>query len=132
MKRLHLLLIPLFLISCAGSPTRISMMDQETLKTVDTLQLCAAYGCNHSEKIKAELERRNIFTEREWSLINSKKISIGISISALYASWGPPTSKNESVGKWGVHIQHVYGLYSRYSKPTYVYTDNGKVSSWQK
>jgi len=110
---------------------RISMMDEEKLKTVDILQLCAAYGDNHSDKIKTELKRRDIFTEREWNLINSKKISIGISRYALYASWGPPTKINRSVSKLGVHIQHIYGLYSRYTKRRFVYTVNNKVSGWQ-
>lgn len=131
MKRILLLLIPLLLISCAGSPMHISIMSEEKLKTVPTLQLCNAYGANHQVKVRAELESRNVLNPQEWNLIDAKRIRIGMSRCALYCSWGPCLTENRSVSSSGVFIQHVYGLYSQYSRPTYVYTVNDKITSWQ-
>ncbi len=60
------------------------------------------------------------------SLIRSGKIKIGMTECELLASWGYPHDKHENVGRWGVHIQHVFGNFG-----PYVYTENGRVTSWQ-
>ena len=39
-------------------------------------------------------------------------------------SWGEPKDRNRSVGSWGVHAQWIYG-------DTYVYFENGILTSWQ-
>lgn len=76
----------------------------------------------HNAMLK-ELNRRNI--KLNITQIVQQKIKLGISTCQLYASWGNPKSENRSVGKWGVHIQHVYG------SGVYVYSENGLVTSWQ-
>lgn len=73
--------------------------------------------------MSSELHRRNI--KLNTAQIAQEKIKLGISTCQLYASWGRPDSENRSVGKWGVHIQHVYG------SGVYVYSENGQVTSWQ-
>ena len=73
--------------------------------------------------VKQESNRRKLRFDD--SLVRVEKIRIGISECQLYASWGLPRDQNQSVGRWGVHIQHVY------SYGTYVYTENGRVTSWQ-
>lgn len=65
-------------------------------------------------------------TRIDKNLVKSRLIRIGINQCALYASWGYPKSQNRTVGSWGVHIQHVYGDFG-----PYVYTENGRVTSWQ-
>lgn len=71
--------------------------------------------------IKPEARRRKlVFNDAK---IKSERIGIGISECQLYASWGVG-QQNRTVGSWGVHIQHVYGN-------SYVYTENGRVTSWQ-
>jgi hypothetical protein len=40
------------------------------------------------------------------------------------ASWGEPNKVNRTVGKWGVNEQWVYD-------DTYLYFENGKLTSWQ-
>ena len=75
-----------------------------------------------------EIERRKLITKKEWQRIKEKKITIGMSQCALYASWGAPAKENRSVGRWGVHIQHMYGDSPDWR---YVYTENGKITSWQ-
>lgn len=59
------------------------------------------------------------------SAIKEKKIYLGMPEDALFLSWGRPRTTNSSVGHWGKRNQHVYGMGS------YVYTVNGKISSWQ-
>ena len=124
--------VAIILSGCAAT-----MVNMNNLKNEDSLRLCAAYGHMYTtqsqkEKIADELNRRNAITSKEWYLINANKISIGMSRCALYASWGAPWKTNKSVGGWGEHIQHVYGMPSQYSSSNYVYTRNGRVSSWQK
>lgn len=72
--------------------------------------------------VKLEATRRKLMFDSK--LTRSEQIRIGISECQLYASWGYPGSQNRSVGSWGVHIQHVYGK-------IYVYTENGRVTSYQ-
>lgn len=72
-----------------------------------------------------EVQRRGLLNESDWKLVSEKKIGVGMSQCALYLSWGKPTKENKSVYGNGVHIQHIY------ENNQYVYTENGKVTSWQ-
>lgn len=82
-------------------------------------------GASHLQ----EMQRRNLLTANELDLVKNKQIQRGMSLCAMYASWGVPYKENRSVGRWGTHIQHVYG--SHHSSRAYVYTENGIVTSWQ-
>lgn len=107
------------------------------LKEMYTFEFCMEYG-NHirqeSEKydreakvisaFNKEIKRRKLTLNN--TLIKKQSIKLGVSECQLYASWGMPNDQNESVGSWGVHVQHIYK-----SNDTYVYTENGKVTSWQ-
>ena len=74
--------------------------------------------------VKSEASRRKISFNA--TLIRSEKIRMGISECELYASWGYPDDQRRTVGRWGIHIQHIYGNFG-----PYVYTENGRVTSWQ-
>ena len=74
--------------------------------------------------IAKELRRRDDFSNIDADLIAKRSIAIGMAEKALLCSWGPPTDLNRSVGSWGVHKQYVYS-------GTYVYTENGVITSWQ-
>lgn len=109
------------------------------LKEMDRDLFCVAYGAAirgeaiHGvgilpsdtiiKYVKAEARRRKL--QFDDSLTRDGKIKLGITKCKLYASWGLPDDENESVGRWGTHIQHIYGV------GTYVYTENGRVTSWQ-
>jgi hypothetical protein len=56
--------------------------------------------------------------------ILAKKIWIGMTTEMALESWGEPDDNNRSVGSWGVHEQWIYD-------DTYVYFENGKLTSWQ-
>lgn len=129
-RKIVLLTITFGLIGCAGSPARISMMSPEDLITVDSYDLCRAYIWHRSKNVEMELIRRKIFSEYEWSLIEQNKIGIGMSELALKLSWGIPRTINTSVGSWGTHKQWVYRRCPS-CKAQYVYTENGKITSWQ-
>ena len=106
------------------------------LENEDLLCICALYRnvnltFSEKEKIANELinNRNEAITPQEWDLVDAHMIKIGMSRCALYASRGKPSKINKSVGVWGVHIQHIYSLLR--TTPVYVYTQNGKVTSWQ-
>lgn len=107
------------------------------LKEMHEFEFCIVYGdhlrqenekYDHEAKVVSaynkELKRRKLTLNN--TLINKQSIKLGVSECQLYASWGFPNDQNKSVGSWGVHIQHVYKR-----SETYVYTENGKVTSWQ-
>ncbi len=73
---------------------------------------------------KAEAVRRKLSLNQ--SLVRAEKVRIGMTECELYASWGLPEKQNRSVGAWGIHTQHVFGSFG-----AYVYTQNGRVTSWQ-
>lgn len=127
------LLLTAFLTGCAGSPFQLSRMDSNQLSTVSNDQLIRALGNDiyRNELMFEEARTRGLITDDEIRLIKEKKIRIGMSETALIASWGYPSKINRSVGSYGVHKQFVYESYSKYSSPTYVYVENGKVRSWQ-
>ena len=113
----------------AEAPNRLKAMSKD--------EVCLAYGNalrkgevdkigslpDMAKLVKKELARRKL--KLDDSLIRKGHIKMGISECQLYASWGMPEDQNRTVGGWGVHIQYVYG------SGTYVYTENGRVTSWQ-
>jgi len=76
-----------------------------------------------------ELRARGL-TEREIEAAREGEIFIGMSWLGLYAAMGRPCDSNVSVGSWGRHTQYVY-CYRNTVKRDYVYTENGKIRSWQ-
>lgn len=107
------------------------------LKAMSKEEFCVAYGKalrkgeiyeigalpDTMKLVKQESNRRKLrFNDL---LVRKEQIKVGISECQLYASWGLPRDQNQSVGRWGAHVQHVYGY------GAYVYSENGLVTSWQ-
>lgn len=65
------------------------------------------------------------FGKRFSDLVAQGKIAIGMTPEMAKAAWGEPEKVNTSVGSWGVNEQWVYGIGS------YLYFENGKLTSWQ-
>lgn len=119
------------LAGCAASPDRISgAPDHEICRSYAVFSAGIGWGARAAQ-YKDEITRRNLLTPEEWQLASERKLRRGMSQCAMYVSWGNPDRENRSVGSWGTHIQHVYHAGLRYVSPTYVYTQNGKVTSWQ-
>lgn len=53
-----------------------------------------------------------------------KSVTLGMPEELVYLAVGKPIRVNRSVGRYGVHLQLVYG-------GSYIYVRNGFVSSWQ-
>ena len=106
------------------------------MKVYDNKLLCVNYGETLRDEKKSyftsaqgdltlmrkELKHRKLKIED--SITKQQKIKLGMTVCGLYAAFGEPEDENESVGSWGVHVQHVFG-------DTLVYSENGKVTSWQ-
>ena len=132
-KKLILVLLPLLALGCVGSPGRVLLTKSDQLKDVSTFDLCKTYFLKPTAKLKLELKERNAFTPEEWSFIDEQKIYIGMREVALVCAWGHPGlfgSVSESVADEVVHKQWVYRACPG-CRALYVYTENGKVTSWQ-
>lgn len=79
-------------------------------------------------ELETLVDQKSPFTAQELIHIKTRQIFIGMSKLAMYASWGNPSSENRTVNAYGESIQHIYGTGYKH---TYVYTDNGEITSWQ-
>ena len=132
-KKMVFVLLPLLVLGCAGSPARVLLTKSDQLQAISIVDLCKTYFLKPTAKLKLELEKRNAFTAREWSFIDEQKIYIGMREVALVCAWGHPGlfgSVSESVADEVVHKQWVYRACPG-CKALYVYTENGKLTSWQ-
>lgn len=93
----------------------------------------AAKRKEKAEKKQQERKEKLIkkYGEEVADIILQKKFYIGMSEEALIESLGKPDDINTSVGSWGVHKQYIYGGYG-YTHATYIYVENGKITSYQK
>lgn len=134
MKKLIFLTTLFVLIGCQGSPMHISSLSSKQLDSISSWDLCNAYHLNHEDKVREELLRQGEIPINEWKFIDQKKIHIGMSKLCCVCAWGDPRvfgRINKSVGSWGVHEQWVYKQVIGQYSATYVYFENGKISSWQ-
>lgn len=58
--------------------------------------------------------------------IGDKYVFIGMGSEEARRVWGKPDNINSTSGTWGVHEQWVYS-----QTQTYLYFENGKLTSWQ-
>jgi hypothetical protein len=96
----------------------------DALRSMQLSDLCDLFRRVKSPASLAEIKRRNTFSPSDMGLVSARKISIGMSEPAMLCAWGTPKDRNRTVNAGGVHIQWVYD-------GTYVYTVNGKITSWQ-
>lgn len=90
------------------------------------------------QRRKIELEKKLAqhpeWTEQDKGYIRRHEIRIGMSKSAVIASWGDPIDINRTVGSWGIHEQWIYSFGSASSigyEHKYLYFENGKLTSFQ-
>lgn len=111
----------------------------QQIAAMDTRQLCSSFYNVRTDEAKAsyfrsEMQSRGLVKPEDWSAIDKGSIRVGMSVCALYASWGPPDRENRTTTAAGVSIQHVYSGYSgRYirTKSNYAYTRNGVITAIQ-
>jgi len=83
-----------------------------------------------SREVQQAFEK-TVASHLEWpvlvrSAILAHQVALGMTTEQVLLSWGNPNDVNRSVGSWGVHEQWVYG----YSSRTYLYFENGILTSW--
>jgi hypothetical protein len=71
-------------------------------------------------------KRFPVWTDAQCSLVAAGKIVLGMPKEQARFSWGEPDDINRTVGSWGVHEQWVYS-----DTGTYLYFENGILTSWQ-
>lgn len=91
---------------------------------MSTDEICQVYSQTPYSSARAELLRRNALSAADWSLVDRRKIAIGMSQNALFCSWGSPARRNRTVTIGSEFIQYIYG-------DTFVYVANGIVTSFQ-
>ena len=98
--------------------------------------LCVHYAYNNQSKsdklpaIRDEIQRRKLLAENEQSAVEQGVLRIGMSRCAMLAVQGLPLAENRSTSAAGSYVQHVFNS-PRGGKRVYVYTTNGRVTSWQ-
>jgi hypothetical protein len=120
-------------IGCAGSPINLATLSPTQLATQSDLSLANGYSRIRDTDIRSELERRKVFTQQEWQLIDTRSMAVGMSELALIASKGVPSiygGVNTTVTASGPSKQYIYRE-TNYHKPSYVYVENGKVTAYQ-
>jgi hypothetical protein len=124
---------------CAGSALLVTRMDAQKLSTVSDDKLIRALRwalsneMSRTEAMFQEGKKRSWFTDDDILLIRKGKIEIGMTERALLASWGYPINIRKPVSADGENKQYVYVYGKRYlfSSRSYVYVDNGTITSWQ-
>ena len=108
------------------------------LRRLPKFEFCSAFGSAIRElrvegigilsdlpaMVKTEATRRNM--KFSASAVADGTLRIGMSECDLFASLGSPDQQNRTVTARSINIQYVYR-----SSRTYVYTENGQVTSWQ-
>ena len=122
------------LVGCATEGYYLRKLSDDQLREVKTKTLVLGYYDLADERVRAEIDRRGLFTEREWELVRERKISVGMSQVALYAAWGRPSGESLHETRDGYRMQHSYGGYNGavYIPMSFVYTENGRVTGWSK
>lgn len=123
-------LVLLLIVGLAGCATPLPEMNADFL--------CQHFGENNQGKtdrvpaIRAELQSRKLLSAEESVAADKGVLQIGMSRCAMFAVQGIPTAENSTTTASGTFIQHVFFNSRTTFKREYVYTQNGRVTSWQK
>ncbi|WP_290906257.1 hypothetical protein [Aquabacterium sp.] len=102
---------------------------ETAIPTMHDADLCVAFGEDarggerHSKALARELARRKFSVSKAEAA--KGQFRIGGTICQMYAALGRPINTNRTVNATGEFSQHVYGT------GFYIYTRNGRISSWQ-
>lgn len=139
MARFLCLCLTIFMAACAGSPWRVSRTPTEELRQEKAESLCNAYAfarvggrfADHPEaaRLKTELLARKIIPDEEWSLIEKRRVAVGMSRLALICAIGwpsPPGEVHKIANDKGEVDLWVYKECSRCS-PAMIYIQEDRV-----
>ena len=126
----------------------IPFLSDEEMQQAHATNLCPVYaaGSSSDSKIRAELLRRDVFSEKEWQAIDANKIFIGMSELAFRCSWYFNRDWEfrqhlyDREGPWGERKVFIYGDRPGSNKgrgpipgrwPKTVYVENGVIVAYQ-
>ncbi|MGM0380514.1 MAG: hypothetical protein ACQEP7_00855, partial [bacterium] len=132
MKKI-ILLFMVFLLAAGGCSTVDSggEINMENLSEVEDRDLCHSFSKNtDNDKLRSEIKRRDLLTDRDWQVVNNQDSDIGTEMSRLgvICSLGKPDNKKEIETEDGARTQWTY---SGYGDNTYIFFQDGGVVSWQ-
>lgn len=128
MRPLIALALCSLLSACAGSPNSLARGNPAELRAATLEQLCFAYSFSRAEAVRGELERREALSALDWQHVPAGRVAIGMTEPGVMCALGTPTAINRTATRGGTWKQWVY---PRGGRTIYVYTEDGKVTSWQ-
>lgn len=125
MKRFAL--IALLLAACAAPPSGPESFAGMTDATLCNNWVTAARSgmTAFAEPAWEELSRRRALTARDVEDVTAGVVRVGMSEAAAICAWGPMDRANRAGGAYGEMSQLVM------ASGSYVYTRDGRVTSWQ-
>lgn len=125
-------LIGLMAVSACAMP-EATPPSEAVMRKASNVELCQAYAISKNPysaavqaAVRRELARRGSVSKQDQADWNKGFVRIGMSEHVAVCSWGPYFDVNTTTGAWGVHRQYVMGQFG-----PYVYTENGRVTSFQ-
>jgi hypothetical protein len=113
-------------LTTTGAAVQAYWMYNEKGKTIRKLtSQCTAKTEAAKKKWAAEAPDREAQQERLAAIKERITLRIGLPEADVYTKFGFPSDTNTNVGIWGTHKQLIYG------NSLIIYTENGRVSSWQ-
>lgn len=131
MKTALILTTALALGGCATSPEVVGRLPNERICQMHGSQVKAGFTAESIATVRAELQRRHLVAESEWTDVDQRRVRVGMSQCAMLAVMGTPDRQNRTVSNSTVRVQHVFDSGYRYTKAKYVYTENGVVTAFQ-
>ncbi|MGH7582684.1 MAG: hypothetical protein ACREL5_05620 [Gemmatimonadales bacterium] len=114
--------------SAAAGRTADSAASARRKAEIDS-SVAAAEAATRRAAARAEKARTDSIMRRPWPLAVrqaavARSVLIGMTEEQARAAWGKPARVNVTVNAGGTHEQWVYGS-------SYLYFDNGKLTTWQ-
>jgi hypothetical protein len=122
-------------------PGRMLSVAREKIDTPEKIQaasdvtLCTLFQLYRPAELRAELERRAVFTPAEWQLIDEQRAHVGMRRLTLICSWGYPLGSgrvNRTITAHGGSEQFVYRNWRKRDRAeAFIYVANGAVTAIQ-
>jgi hypothetical protein len=112
---------------CNTYPLNQTQLSPDDLAGMPDHRLCEVYTWNRAPNLRAELQRRKIFTEPEWQAIEAGQVVMGMSEVALMVAL-PGITRTRTLRSNGIVTNEWF--FARVTALR-VRTENGKVVSFE-
>ena len=116
--------------ACKGSYAEMAMRSPDELQALPKDQLVAVYAnergkWGENKKLRAEVERRQLFTPDQWAKIEKGTFGVGDPEGVVWVAWGKPDQIHTLTSGAGVSRVLVYGDHA----DNRVYITDGRVTA---